>query len=272
MRSMARVQDISNPSFVKNQYRDASNLNARIRLHQEFSTNKYGWHRWLFEQFQFESSVRILELGCGSGNLWSENIDRLPPISEMILSDLSEGMLKQAQLNLWSKGRYFQFGVIDAQSIPFDDGSFDMVIASHMLYHLTDRSKGLKEIKRVMKPTGHFYASTIGCNHLKELSEIIGKFDSQLAIWGRLPSNSFTLENGASQLADDFFDISVYRYPDSLEVTDAKLLLDYIFSGRLELSDERKLELIGFVMQQFEINGGKFFITKDSGVFEASIQ
>ena len=67
-------------------------------------------------------------------------------------------------------------------------------------------------------------------------------------------------------------DISVSRYPDLIQVTDAKLILDYIFSGRLELSDDRKLELMEFVMQQFEINGGKFFITKDLGVFEATIQ
>ena len=34
------------------QYKDASNLNARIRLHVEFSTNKYGWFRWVFDQYE----------------------------------------------------------------------------------------------------------------------------------------------------------------------------------------------------------------------------
>jgi hypothetical protein len=40
---LSRVEDIADPTYVARQYRDASNLSARIRLHQEFSTNKYGY-------------------------------------------------------------------------------------------------------------------------------------------------------------------------------------------------------------------------------------
>jgi 16S rRNA G1207 methylase RsmC len=54
---------------------NASNLNARIRLHQMFSTNKVGWQRWLFDQFKLPPQGRILELGCGAGTLWLENLE-----------------------------------------------------------------------------------------------------------------------------------------------------------------------------------------------------
>ena len=81
---MSRVQAIADPNYVNNQYRTASNLNARIRLHQEFSTNKYGWQRWLFDQFKFMPQSRILELGCGTGNLWLENLDHIPAELEII--------------------------------------------------------------------------------------------------------------------------------------------------------------------------------------------
>lgn len=266
---MSRVQAIADTNYVINQYRSASNLNARIRLHQEFSTNKYGWQRWLFEQFKFTPNSRILELGCGTGNLWAENLDRIPKGLEIVLSDFSEGMLEQAKQNL-KHSSFFQFKVIDAQSIPFENKSFDFVIANHMLYHMPERSKALSEIRRVLRPGGHFYASTIGCNHLKEIDDLLSKFDNQLNSWGKMFLESFSLENGSTQLEKYFANISLARYPDSLLVTDAKLLTDYILSGRIELSDDQQMNLAEFVTQELKSNNNKFYITKDSGVFISS--
>lgn len=267
---MQKVQAIADPNYVNNQYRTASNLNARIRLHQEFSTNKYGWPRWLFDQFKFMPPSRILELGCGTGNLWLENLDRLPVGLEIVLSDSSAGMLAQAQQNLKNSLSPVQFQIIDAQSIPFDKASFDIVIASNMLYHVPDRGKALSEIKRVLKPTGRFYSSTGGCNHLKELSDLVSRFDSQLSSWGKLTSDTFSLENGPAQLGDYFANVSLYRYPNSLIVTDASLLTDYILSGRIKLSSDQQLDLAKFVEQELKANDGTFYITIDAGVFESN--
>jgi len=266
---MTKVQGISDPRYVSNQYRDGKNLNARIRLHQEFSTNKYGWQRWLFEQIKIAPNSRVLELGCGIGNLWLENLQRIPAGVEITLSDQSAGMVDQAQKNLKNAGAAFQFEISDAQSIPFGQHSFDIVIASHMLYHVPDRERALREIKRVLKPKGRLYASTIGCDHLKELTELVSAFDRRLSTWGKLPADSFDLESGASELGKHFTKVSLFRYPDALVVTDLNLLLDYVFSGRLEVSAEEREVLVEHITRAFMQNGGKLYISKDSGVFEA---
>lgn len=267
---MSKVQSISDPGYVNKQYQNASNLNVRIRLHQEFSTNKYGWQRWLFDRFQIKPPCRVLELGCGAGNLWLENLDRLPDGLEIVLSDFSPGMLEQARFNLNKASTPFKFKVIDAQSIPFESQCFDVVIANHMLYHVPDIRRALLEIKRVLKPDGRFYASTIGEKHLKEMHDLMTRFDPELPSWGTLPSGSFTLDNGAEQLRQCFKNVSLERYIDSLVVTDAGLLVDYILSGRLKISPDQKSDLAKFVEKEFEENGGQFFITKESGVFEST--
>lgn len=267
---MSRVEEIADRNFVSNQYRNATNLNARIHLHQEFSTNKYGWHCWLFDQLKLMPQSRILELGCGAGNLWFENLDRLQAGLEIVLSDFSFGMLDQAQRNLESSQPSFHYYVIDAQSIPFGNRSFDVVIANHVLYHLPDRAAALLEIQRVLKPDGRFYASTIGRHHLKELSDLIARFDPRLSSWGKLPADSFSLENGSAQLAAYFSNVTLYRYPDSFIVTDARALIDYILSGRIRLTPDQQLNLAKSVEQVLKLNDGKFYITKDSGVFALS--
>jgi SAM-dependent methyltransferase len=267
---MPPVQPLADPNYVHDQYRDASNLNARIRLHQEFSTNKESFQRWLFERFQFPSRARILELGCGPGNLWAENLERIPPGLEVTLSDLSEGMLAQARENLKGSPAPFRFKIIDAQSIPFEAFTFDTVIANHMLYHVPDLDKALSEIARVLKLTGRLFASTGGSDHLKELKELVCRFDPALYAWGRLPTDSFNLEQGAAQLARYFAEASLARFPNSLIVTDARLLTDYILSGRMLLSPEQQDDLAKFVARELEAGGGKIHVTIEAGVFTAS--
>jgi ubiquinone/menaquinone biosynthesis C-methylase UbiE len=131
---------------VTAQYSNASNLNARIELHKRFSTNKYGWSNWVFDQLDFDGKKRILELGCGNGDVWRSNIQRKPANIHVILSDFSNGMLETAKQSLVDVSNGFKFQVIDAQSIPYENESFDMVIANHMLYHVPDRKKALSEI------------------------------------------------------------------------------------------------------------------------------
>src|SRR5215207_10478349 len=155
------------PNYLKNnQYKDASNLAARARLHSRYSRNPYGWFKWQFDLYQFAPDARILELGAGAGWLWAGNADRIPAGWQITLSDFSPGMLDEQRKALSDVPHAFQHEEIDAQAIPYADATFDAVIANHMLYHVPDRAKAIAEIRRVLKPTGTLYTATNGLKHL----------------------------------------------------------------------------------------------------------
>jgi len=154
------------------QYQDAANLNARIALHQRFGTANIGWHPWVFEQLDLPTEARVLELGCGPGLLWGQNLERLPPGWQVTLSDFSLGMVEQARRSLAPSGYPFTFGQLDAQALPFVDDSFDAVIANHMLYHVPDRQKTYAEVRRVLKPEGCFYAATMSRDNMKQVADL----------------------------------------------------------------------------------------------------
>jgi ubiquinone/menaquinone biosynthesis C-methylase UbiE len=250
------------------QYRDGSNLNARVQLHARFSTSKYGWHRWVFDRLDLLPESRILELGCGAGHLWAENLNRIPGDWGVMLSDLSLGMLQEAQRNLSNCQRDFQFAVIDAQAIPYPDESFDAVIANHMLYHVPERMKALAEIRRVLRPGGRLYTSTVGRAHLRELWEWVSRFDPGAELWAGRVTESFVLENGFDQLSQLFSQVTMHRYDDDLLITEVEPLIAYVLStsAKSALTGDK---LPGFVhfMEQELTSHGAIYVTKDSGIF-----
>jgi ubiquinone/menaquinone biosynthesis C-methylase UbiE len=251
------------------QYRDSSNLDARAVIHQRFSTNSYGWFKWVFDTLlTLPDNARILELGCGHALLWKENVNQIPAGWNIALSDLSSGMLDAAWRNLVVIGRAFKFEEIDAQSIPYDDETFDVVIANHMLYHVPDRSKAMGEIKRVLKRDGYLIATTVGDIHMKEMMDwlrIVGIEKSFESF-----ANSFTLENGLDQLKQFFAYVTISRYADSLQVTDVEPIMAYMRSSirASELSEE-ELENVRRDLQDELMTKSKISITKDSGLFKA---
>jgi len=265
------MHKLNDPDYLLNeQYQDAGNLNARIRLHIEFSTNKYGWFPWVFDRYDLPEKCRILELGCGPGDLWGENMHRISPGWEITLSDFSPGMLEKAQQNLAGETHPFAFKIIDAQSIPYDAKHFDAVIANHFLYHVPDRPKALSEIQRFLKDEGLFFCSTVEENHLHELPKLLAKFDPNIESVFRIEENHFTLEKGKPQLQEWFSHVELHRYPDDLLVTEADALVDYVLSSvRSGLDENNRDDFKRFIEQEMTTNGGKIHIKKDSGMFKA---
>ncbi|MDY6878047.1 MAG: class I SAM-dependent methyltransferase [Chloroflexota bacterium] len=265
---MSKISD--QEYLLTDQYQDASNLSARIQIHVLFSTNKYGWHQWVFDQFDLSPESRILELGCGPGHLWLENLHRIPENWEITLSDLSAGMLQETRQSLCDSQGCFRFEVIDAQSIPFEDESFDAVIANHMLYHVPDRARAFSEIRRVLRFGGRFYASTIGQTHMRELHELLSKFDPGAGTWGGRPPESFLLENGLDQISLWFSRVTLRRYKDALVITEADPLVAYVLSttAKSTLVGDRLAEFVKHVERELTLYGA-IYVTKDSGIFEA---
>ncbi|MFN8491527.1 MAG: class I SAM-dependent methyltransferase [Caldilineaceae bacterium] len=259
---------------VTEQYRNAGNLNARIQLHAHYSQNPYGWMRWVFDHFNLPDNAHILELGSGAGTLWRENCDRIPASWEITLSDFSPGMLQEVRRNLTHLGRPFHFEQIDAQFIPFADAQFDAVIANHMLYYVPDKPKAFAEIRRVLKPEGVLYATTVGQNHLGELRALVERFAPDLVVTPlgaaeTATEASFLLENGERQLAPWFSSITLRRYKDALVITDVQPLVDYVMSTET-MRVAAPEAFTHFVEKEMVAQGGAIQITKDSGIFICS--
>lgn len=269
------IKIINTEKIWLNQYKNSANLSARISLHDLFSTNKYGWHKWLYDQLGLCEDMNVLELGCGNASLWLRNVDRIPKNCKITLTDISEGMLEDARKNLGDYSKNFNFNHADAQNIPYEDNSFDVVIADHIFYHISDKQKALSEIRRVLKSNGYLFLSTIGKNHLIELRELLKEYKSNIVIAQSDFAEDFGLENGAEQISNYFDAIELLRYEDSLIVSEIEPIINYLYST----TGNSKEVLVGENLKNFEklVENkmkvtGSIFITKDTGVFKAYLK
>lgn len=251
---------------LKTQYQNASNISARIRLHEMYSQNQTGWFPWIYHNCKITDGMRILEIGCGDGTLWNENMAKLPQNISAVLSDISEGMLRDVRRRIGSDSR-FSFKAFDCHRIPFASDSFDLVIANHVLFYCDDIAKVCREVSRILVPGGRFLCSTYGASHMQEITALVQEFDSRIQLSGDALYARFGLENGAELLAPYFSEISTQLYDDALYVTDAAPLIEYILSchgNQNQYLLERYQDFRRFVEKK-TLKG--FHITKSAGLF-----
>ena len=222
------------------------------------------WYHWLFMQIELPQHPRILEVGCGAGTFWNENRHRLPGGMSLTLTDLSAGMLESARSNLMDIP--IGFNVADAQHLPFENESFDLVIANHMLYHVPDTARAIREFRRVLAPGGRCIAATNGIEHMQELLALTGKGISERPVMSH-----FSLENGASKLAEAFSHVERRDFSNDLEVTEVQPVIDYMEStGAEDNLTADSVERARTIVTAAIANNGHFHVRKSTGFFIAT--
>lgn len=213
------MSHLNDPAVVRAQYVSERNLNARAALWQEMSGDDP--HELIWEAISAAVPERVLEVGGGEGRLSARVRDDLG--ADVTLVDLSERMVELAQ----KKG--LDAYVADVQQLPFEDASFDLVIAAWMLYHVPDIDRGLAEIARVLGPGGRLVANTNSVDHCRELYNLID--------YPRAERDTvFNAENGEASLRRHFAHVERIDSVGRAVVRDRETLVGYRESLMVETS------------------------------------
>ncbi|ATZ73434.1 bifunctional demethylmenaquinone methyltransferase/2-methoxy-6-polyprenyl-1,4-benzoquinol methylase UbiE [Idiomarina sp. X4] len=114
------------------------------------------WKRYTIDCSGVRKGMKILDIAGGTGDLTAQFSRRVGPEGEVVLADINDAMLKVGRDKLRDRGvvgnvRYVQ---ADAEELPFDDNTFDVITIAFGLRNVTDKDKALRSMLRVLKPGG----------------------------------------------------------------------------------------------------------------------
>ena len=253
-------------NVIAEHYKNSSQLDIRISLHDNYSTNPKGWFPWLYDMISPKPSECILELGCGNGQLWKQLSH---PCQTLCLSDISEGMLEDAKENLKHLPVPISYQRFNCETIPFSNQTFHKVIANHVLFYVKSISNVLSEVTRVLQPNGSFYCSTYGSSHMKEVTNLVKEFNPKIVLSDVNLYDVFGLHNGEEILKQYFSHVEKILYHDTLVINHPTPLFDYILSchgNQRELLANDYSSFKKFLEKKIK-KDGSITITKEAGIF-----
>src|SRR5260221_4896310 len=136
-------------------YATDESLSVRLRTHALYSFPKLNFTEWVLDKISWRGDEHVLDVGAGPGNYFDAIHARVPN-GEVVAGDLSIGMARIAAAHGGPK----TILNLDAESLPFADRTFDVVLANHMLHHVPDVDAALSEFRRVLKGDGCMVAAT----------------------------------------------------------------------------------------------------------------
>ena len=249
---------------VIEQYAKQDNLDIRVKLHKKYSKNKLGFNNWIFSNYQITNEVKVLELGCGTGELWKSNLDSIDKMKQLVITDFSSDMVETTRAVIGNRDNV-NYEIMDIQNVSFEKETFDIVIANMLLHHVNDIPKALSEVNRVLKNGGIFYCATFGENGVVDYLASLFKDE----VVQDLENKTFTLQNGKTYLNRHFDTVEKLIYDDELQVTSIDDLVQYIQSLK-GISEIGSLEE-GIIRKRLEreFNNGVLIIPKEYGMFIA---
>jgi SAM-dependent methyltransferase len=265
-----RAAGIDTEYLRDHQYKDPTNLHARVALHAKHTVAEQPWFEWVADQLEWPPGGDVLEVGCGSGLLWT-NIAPLLPELRLTLTDISEGMLDAATAAVAPFGNLelVEARTADAQALPFDDDSFDVVVANHMLYHVPDRPRALRELARIVRTDGVLMAATNGARHLEQVS----KASREVFGWSTMDfvDRRFGRSTGGELLDVSFADVEWRAYPSALACDEPEDVYNFIASASsMQQATAQQMQALRDVIRRmFEEGGGVLRSANDSGCFLA---
>ena len=251
------------------QYSDSQKLAARARLASKYAISEQPWFPWVAGHLPLKTGDRILDAGCGPGWFWEAVAEAIPARIDVTLTDLSPGMVEEAQMRCAPLPlSLVDSQVADAAALPFEAGTFDGVLAMHMLYHMPDPAVAISEMFRVLKPGGFIAVTTNGMNNTRGLYELT-------TVFGGTPYDpaaaAFGFDEAERQLREQFGNVAGHRNITPMRVTS----VEDVFLGLTSFppgdrADEAQLAAFRAAIDEaFAKGDGALHVTKEAGLFLA---
>lgn len=259
---MAEAERWTNRAFLRgDQYKTDANLSARQSIYA-FRHPPADIAATVLDLVAPGPSDTVVDVGCGNGVYLAE-LARRGLGARVLGLDLSYGMLTAARDRLPAASRRPQLAGADAVVLPVRDAVADMTLSMHMLYHVPEPARALRELRRVTRPGGRVVIGLNGDRHLKQLRAVLA------AVGGEDPRSmgeALSLDDGHAMAGALFPSVTRHDIVGELRVPAAGPIADYVRSiyGASRRTDAERI--VTAVLAAFPRSAdGHYVITTHAG-------
>ncbi|MFU8783738.1 bifunctional demethylmenaquinone methyltransferase/2-methoxy-6-polyprenyl-1,4-benzoquinol methylase UbiE [Aliidiomarina sp.] len=131
------------------------------------------WKRYTIDCSGVRPGQKVLDLAGGTGDLAAKFARIVGPTGEVVLADINDSMLRVGRDKLRDKGIVGNVSYVqaDAEKLPFEDNTFDLITIAFGLRNVTDKDAALRSMLRVLKPGGRLLVLEFSKPNVEMLSK-----------------------------------------------------------------------------------------------------
>jgi SAM-dependent methyltransferase len=217
---------------LREEYQTIDNWLVRARIHEQYTHPKKSFVDWVLKLYPWKGNERVLDVGCGPGRYYKHIAKKMPDVTYIGLDYSPAMMAKHRATGHLTRG--------NIEQLPFEDNTFDVVMANHMLYLAPDVEGAVLELRRVLKPDGVLFAATTSITSTPQFRELFRRAILLVSPPGRsrevtIPETMhrrFSLENGSRILSRHFYAVVRHDLPSSFIFNDVEPIMEYLEATR----------------------------------------
>jgi ubiquinone/menaquinone biosynthesis C-methylase UbiE len=270
------VERATDPHYLLEQYGTTDRLETRMEIHRRYSERTDDFLKWALDHLDPQPGELVLDVGCGTGAYHPQL--RARGVQVIVGLDASPTMVAATQRQAGDQNLPVVAILGDAQRLPLPDDAYDRVMANHVFFFVPDQRAALREMRRVLKPTGRVLLATNGPDHGKRLEALHAHAAQQL---GYTPSAAVGARFNFDHLPlvrEVFPDAECVVRTDAFVFPTTEVALRYYATGRVDAIEDppvdashraRLLQAVGEQIEAIISREGVFRVPKDVGCFVA---
>ena len=265
----------TDPDALLDQYGTAAKLKVRQESHRLYCERTTDFVGWVLAHLAVRPGLRLVDVGCGPGMYH-------PPLAAagvaVVALDPSLGMARDARRQAFALGLPVRVARAAAEALPLPDGSVDRAMANHVLYHVPDRLRALRELRRVLQPGGRVALATNAADSLGRLRDLHAAAARELGLSPTRPVDlRFSLDD-LPLVREVFPTARRHLLPNAFLFPTTEAALRYYASGFVDDIEqpaadgshrEGLLRAVGDRIEEIVRCEGSFRVEKTAGCFVA---
>jgi ubiquinone/menaquinone biosynthesis C-methylase UbiE len=268
------VERATESGYLREQYGTTDRLAARIEAHARFSERTDDFFAWALDRLDPRQGDLVLDVGCGTGAYHPELCAR--GVRAVLGLDPSPAMVAASQRQANAQRLPVISTLGHAEHLPLADAVYVQVMANHVFFFIADQRAALREMRRVLRPSGRVMLVTNAVDHSLRLHEL---HEQAARTLGYVPTTRVMVRFHLDHLPlvhEVFPTVQRFERPDAFLFPTAESAVRYYATGIVDAIEDPPADgshrpaleqLVGEKIAQLVSREGFFRVPKTAGCF-----